>query len=277
MDRLNNEMIESLESLHVDKIIIPEVVKNDLKTGTKEIGELIRKEKPDLIITLDRSGTLLWNNYSLLMLARDNVDLPLVITAEIGREISDRVLEEMGTNEEELFADPVLQKKYFVFLSEDNETKIQVDKLAEKIRKMNPVNVKSVMCVDDTRNQGMTLTFSAPWIISEAFKKAGFVDENFNTESLIEDGKLTDGYNIQNYGQPSVNLGEAKLFRQIISKNQWLGQIKNASVSNESLQSLAKQKNVILPVIDRNIYELMKNTGELGSKLKSSLQKTVSE
>lgn len=249
--------------LKIDEVIIPEAVKNDLKTGTKEIGELIRRGKPDLVIALERSGPIVWDNYSSLRLKSEGIEIPPVVTLEVGREISDKILKAMGTNEEELFADPVLQKKYLVFLSEDPNTQVQVHNLADKIRRLNLPNIKSVLCVDDTRNQGMTMTFTAPWVISEALKEAGVVGPDFDTITLADNKGLTGGYDITSYSQPSVELGNVKLFRQVISKNQWLGFIKNEQFATE-LSEIAKKEGVMLPLVEQSLYELMKGSSDLG-------------
>lgn len=166
------------------EIKIPKQIKAELKEGLGRVVKAIKEEKPDLIIFLQRSGSL----FRPAVEAVIGVDHPPIIEANIGREISgeytnQRINEDLnflvgdGKNPVEL--DKLIsahQEDYKAWLRSGGNERIKhylekiITKIEDDVRRAKVERVKKVLVVDDSSFEGNTLNFTAPTLINEALQ-----------------------------------------------------------------------------------------------------------
>lgn len=159
------------------EIKIPEAIKADLKEGLERVVEAIKREKPDLIIFLQRSGSL----FKPAVEAMIGTKRP-IIEANIGREISteytnQRIVEDpsflVGDGENPVELDKLVashQEDYEDWLKTGGNERIKpcLEEIVAEIKKnAGEAEVKKVLIVDDFRSEGNTLV-TAPIIVKMA-------------------------------------------------------------------------------------------------------------
>lgn len=162
------------------EIKIPEGVKQDFREGVTRLGETLATQKPDLVIVLQRSGSLFKPTVQRLM----GDSGPKIIEANIGGEISgvysDQLFEEgspatHGTKEEACDPNLLIERtsdQYSLWLKGGGNKRVetQLKEVVDGIRSDVGENglIKRVLVVDDASYAGDTLRFTAPVLVKMA-------------------------------------------------------------------------------------------------------------
>jgi len=174
------------------EVVIPDIIKNDLKDGFVRVGEKIEGFKPDLIVVLGRSGPVVFEAFRGYT-EKNGLDLPPVVEANIGREVRnefERLYPIDGSFKlsEHLDGDD----GYFEWIRVNKKgliDKIRAD-IDEKLKENNLQisQINKVLIIDDVKfadfdQEGETLDVAAPFIVREALKEKGNLE--VKTEVLL--------------------------------------------------------------------------------------------
>lgn len=177
---LREDGVENLKSKLLE-IVIPEKIKKQLKDGAVRVAEKIRGYQPDLLVVLQRSGSLVCLTTEAYMEDADIVKPPKV-EINIGTELNAIFWQESSHDEFNLVNtsgddDPISEdidggQEYIVWLQgvltrgEDERLNRVVATLKGAEEMFDP---KKVLVYDDCRYQGVTLSLAVPTVMRHVF------------------------------------------------------------------------------------------------------------
>jgi hypothetical protein len=160
-----------------------------LRVSFERVAEIVREKEP-IIITVDRSGTLLAEAmWPFLDEKGVSVDTEKRLRLQVGREISDEFPIEEYEMTEFLPRDPFgvdLIPSYLDFLAINETVKTKIGELAEQLKGIEVG--KSILVIDDADFQGITMGLTVPYVVLTALKRGGFsgrlAEESYGYEDL---------------------------------------------------------------------------------------------
>lgn len=200
------EESEKEQQTELYDLVLPSEYERDLENGVRntishiaareENAWVPKKEAPNLIITLERSGPLAFEAVKGFAEA-NNIALPPTISLNVGRETSLRFYEQNPAHsiqppeyknterlknprlklKQDKMDDQVRNKykvsleRYHKWLGNDPVTQQLVDQLAEELKKTGQTPDR-ILLSDDTVESGIS-TLSTAWIVNAALKKNG--------------------------------------------------------------------------------------------------------
>ena len=239
-----------------NEFIIPERVAADIQRGTRTLAErLMSPTRPDLLVTLRRSGTMLFDASCKPAMVNAGVDLPPVLPVSAGTTTADRYTRDPDSIKDN-------PQRYFEWMRHDEKTKQEILRLAQQMKLLG-TDIKTVCIIDDCSNEDITLGATAPYIVHEALVEAGFLKNEFDVSTLTDNPNLLTKTKDMNQPYADMDMGGITIQRNLISGPPWLDKVRSVNIP-----SSAEITYPSAPIVmDKVMYELMKGTTADGTPI----------
>jgi hypothetical protein len=184
------------------RIVIPDELKVSVRQSLAELAEIVESKKP-VIITIDRSGTLLaeamWSDLEAKGIEVDKEDC---LRLHVGRSMADGFdIGKYGLSEF-LPIDWFVEEQvngYLGYLDQNVQVQEKVRELTERIERLDVEARKEILVIADSSHIGITMGLTVPYVVLSALKKSGIGgywvgrDDGFDQLRRVVNDKLGTG------------------------------------------------------------------------------------
>lgn len=230
--------------LPIPEIKIPKEVEDEFRGGTNHFLERLGVERPLIVLTLPRSGTIVSEGVREAARAR-GLELPSFLPLAIGRSLPDRfTLEEnipLGTYE----ITPEGLARYYQWLKDDPEAVRVVERIAEapELQKLRDEKNVSLFILDDVFFEGVT-GITSTLIMIEALKRAGVLGSSTIEQPLFEQ---VVRFGERDFEDLSITGGEktVRILRSCVFLNSWRYKVLESTFGKMPGANRTEQKAVL--------------------------------